>query len=75
MLSKEELLIMTKCESYVYCICDIEDKSMDCTGLAATTALELLERAETAEQIFKDILSSRSIKACEGEILKWLENK
>jgi len=75
MLSKRSLRNASKCRFHNCDICgDLTGKSIvTCVEEVADTALQLLERTETAEQILKDILSSRSIKTCEGEILKWLE--
>ena len=76
MLSKKELKIIVKCVDGMDCYnCPLikTPNAAQCISKVSQTALQLLQRVETAEQIFKDILSSRSIKACEGEILKWLE--
>jgi len=74
MLSKKELKAITHCKSQFCKECCV--KPVDCDNdNVAQTALQLLERVETAEQIFKDILSSGSIAACKSAMLRFLEGK
>ncbi|HEY5586678.1 MAG TPA: hypothetical protein VIK78_19590 [Ruminiclostridium sp.] len=73
MLSKKELEAISHCKATFCSECCAHNSNNDCDNdNVADTALQLLERVETAERIFKDILATGNVGACKGEILEWL---
>lgn len=72
MLSKQNLEDVVKCESCRCKQCSMLHKSCNSSDIAQT-ALQLLNRVETAETILRDILSSGNVKSCEREIREFLE--
>lgn len=71
MLNKKELEVMTICSQHSCSECMLVGKCA--YDIAAQTALQLLERVETAETILRDILQSGNVTACRKEIEEFLE--